>query len=59
MKNLNIKSLGLLELSNTELIILDGGVTEGPNGGCIPTMPWEIKVPEPFNFQLLLQGGIE
>ena len=50
MKNLTIKESDSTEteLNNTELIILDGGVTEGPNGGCIPTMPWEVKVPEPI-----------
>lgn len=45
MKTLNIKISGLVEINNTEIKKLNGGVVPGPNGSCTP-IDFGPKIPE-------------
>lgn len=45
MKTLNTKISGLVEINNTEIKKLNGGVAPGPNGTCTP-IDFGPKIPE-------------
>jgi len=46
MKTLNTKISGLVEINNTEIKKLNGGVAPGSNGTCTPDFPKPINFPD-------------